>query len=74
MAARVIMEDREVVFQNRLQSFAIVNDGFISLNDFFGEAAEVFTDRIGAIVQNYSMVVVGTCFVGSFLRVLRGKE
>lgn len=68
MAATVSIVEKEVAFQNHLQSFSIVNHGFIKLEEFFAAALEFFVHRLEEIIEAQTIVVVGACFVGEYAK------
>lgn len=52
MAATVTIEDRAIAFHNQLQSFSIVNHGYVNLKDFFAAALDSFIVRMTAIIED----------------------
>lgn len=68
MAATVTIVEKEVAFLNRLQSFSIVNQGFTKLDEFFAAALDSFATRVSTIIDEQTIVVVGTCFVGEYAK------
>lgn len=68
MAATVTIVEKDIAYQNRLQSFSIVNQGFIKLEEFLAAAAESFSAKVTTIIDEHPIVVVGTCFIGEFAK------
>lgn len=68
MAATVSVKEKDLMFQNRLRSFSIINEGFTNLNDFFEAALERFFVEISEIVEDRSIIIVSTCFVGEYIK------
>lgn len=74
MTAYVELEERHFAFQNRLQTFSIVNHGHIDLREFFNDAFQCFQSRIEPILQTYSLIKVGTCFCAIFEKIVMTDE
>lgn len=66
MAAHVVVEDREFAFRNRLQTFSIVNRGHKTIDEFFADAIEYFQSKLINILEEHTLVKLGTCFVCEF--------
>lgn len=63
---KVAVEVRDIVFQNRLQTFSIVNISHTDIDKFFTDAYKEAVNRLEPIIDNRSIIVVGACFVGEF--------
>lgn len=66
MVDHVIVEERDIAFQNRLQSFSITNIDHIDTNTFFDDAFVHFESRIKTILDTHYLIKVGTCFLVKF--------
>ncbi|DAC81320.1 PolB [Mayetiola barley midge adintovirus] len=70
MSNLIELEERDFAFQNRLQTFSIVNKGHVNINEFFEDAFVLFNERIGSIVDVQYIVKVGACFVAVFEKMI----
>lgn len=68
--AHVTVEPRDFAFQNRLQSFSIVNNGYTNLDEFFAAAFEPFKNKIDEIIDDHTIIIMGGCFVAEFVKIL----
>lgn len=66
MAEKIVIEDRDFVFNNRLHTFSIVNKGYKELNEYFAAGLEYFVDKVSDSVKQHTMIKVGACFVADF--------
>lgn len=70
MSQHVRIEERDFAFQNRIQTFSIVNQDIFDLDQFFREAYREFETRITTILNEHFIVKIGFCFVGEFEKVV----
>lgn len=64
--ASIIVENRDFVFQNRLESYSFVNRGYHNLDDFLNESSHRFVDKVREALQQHRIIKVSTCFVCNF--------
>lgn len=62
----VRVELREFAFQNRLQTFSIINLEYHGLHDFFRAAVEQFELRVNELLDVHYLLKISACFVGNF--------
>lgn len=62
----VKLEERDIAFRNRLQTFSIVNNGHIDVKPFLEDAYVLFEQRIGKLVEEHYIVKVCCCFTAIF--------
>ncbi|XP_031639366.1 uncharacterized protein LOC116351408, partial [Contarinia nasturtii] len=62
----VKIEERDFAFQNRLQTFSIVNNGHIDIKPFLEDAFNLCEKRISELLQEHYIIKVSFCFVGVF--------
>lgn len=74
MTEHVRVEERNFAFQNRLQTFSIMNIDHIDTNSFFSDAFNYFETRIQAIVQTHYLIKIGTSFLAKFEKKVIGEE
>lgn len=65
----VLLEERDFAFQNRLQTFSIVNNGHIDVKPFFDDSYNLFETRVSQIIETHYIVKVGCCFSAVFKKV-----
>lgn len=70
----VKLEERDFAFQNRLQSFSIVNNGHIDVKPFLEEAFNFFGKRIEKLLEEHFIIRVGCCFSGVFEKEVMTSE
>lgn len=71
MATQLVeLEERNFAFQNRLQTFSIVNKGHIDLKEFFDDSFTLFENRISQLLEIHYLVKIGCCFSASFEKVV----
>lgn len=68
------VEDRDFAFRNRLQTFSIVNEEHIELNQFFQNAYEHFEPRVSALLRDHYLIKVSSCFVANFEKSVPTEE
>lgn len=66
MEAHVEIVERDFAFQNRLQTFSLINHDHVDIKEFFGDAFQYFEIRITQIVGIHFLVKVGACFCAIF--------
>lgn len=59
-------EEREKAFQNRLKTFAIINNEHIDIIKFLEDAFQHFELQINKIIEIQTLVKVSTCFEAVF--------
>lgn len=63
------LEERDFAFQNRIQTFSVINRGYIDIRQFFEAAYEHFERQISSIIETQYLVKVSICFVAVFEKV-----
>lgn len=63
---KVIVENKNIAFDNRIQTFSIVNYGYKDIQEFFTEAFTHFESRIHEVIQEQYIVKVGANFMCEF--------
>lgn len=66
MSTRVEIQERDFAFQNRIQTFSIVNLEHIDIYEYFIDAYILFAKRIEPILEEYHIVKVSACFCAEF--------
>lgn len=74
MSNRVSLEERNVVFQNRLQTFALVNNEHIDIREFFDDAFILFLKRIKSILDEHFIIKIAACFCAIFQKTVATEE
>lgn len=70
----VTLEERNFAFQNRLQTFSIVNRGHIDIKHFFEDSFSLFEQRISELLELHYIVKIGVCFSALFEKVVITSE
>lgn len=60
------VEERNFAFQNRLQTFSIVNHNYTDLDDFFNAAFPLFEQNVMPLINLNYLVKISACFVGKY--------
>ena len=68
------MEERNFAFQNRLQTFSIVNIDHIDTSSFFSDAFVHFQSRIEPIIETQYLIKIGTSFLVKFEKTVIDEE
>lgn len=66
MAQKIVIEDRDFAFQNRLHTFSIVNKGYKELSEYFANGVEYFVNKVSNSIQEHAIIKLGACFVADF--------
>lgn len=66
MEQHLTVEERNFAFENRLQTFSIVNHGYRDLRDFFGAAFTLFEQNVTPVIDTYFLVKISACFAAKF--------
>lgn len=74
MSVHVFVLNREFAFSNRLQTFSIVNGGHKTIDEFFADAIEHFNDKVKKIIEEYTLLTLGACFVCEFVKTASGPD
>lgn len=64
--ARIVVLNRDFAFQNRLESYSFVNNGYRNLDEFLNDAFHQFVGKVRAALQQHHIIKVSTCFVSNF--------
>lgn len=70
----VRLEMRDSAFQNRLQTFSIVNSDHQDLHEFFRAAIEHFELRINELLDVHYLLKINASFVGNFEKTFIGED
>ncbi|XP_055316114.1 uncharacterized protein LOC129575903 [Sitodiplosis mosellana] len=70
----VKLEERDFAFQNRLQTFSIVNNGHIDVKSFLDDAYVLFEKRIEKLLEEHYIVKVAFCFMEVFEKEIMTSE
>lgn len=62
----VTVEERNFAFQNRLQTFSIVNKGHIDVQQFFDNSYILFEREISKLVEIHYIMKIASCFCAVF--------
>lgn len=62
----VAVEERNFAFQNRLQTFSIVNKGHIDVQQFFDDSYILFEKEISDLVEKHYIIKIASCFCAVF--------
>lgn len=74
MTGKVRVEEKNFAFQNRLQTFSVINENHTDIREFFNEAYLHFSSRINSILDEYYIIKVSACFVANFEKVTLTQE
>lgn len=66
MSDLVAVEERDFAFQNRLQTFSVVNKGHIDIREFFADAFILIERKINPILDELYIVKVSACLCAIF--------
>lgn len=69
-AAHIVIEERNFAFQNRLQTFSLVNRDHIDVHIFFEDAFQYFEQKIKPIVDSMHIVKIATCLCAIFEKIV----
>lgn len=74
MAGRVKIQERDFAFQNRLQTFSLVNRDYKDIDDFLNDSFNLFTQRIEQILVEHYIIKITACFHGIFEKLILTDE
>lgn len=74
MADRVHVEERNFAFQNRLQTFSIVNDSHTAVLEFFNDAYEEFKLRVKPVIETNLLIKIGASFCARFEKRIQTEQ
>lgn len=66
MSDRVKIEEKKVAFQNRLQTFSIINIDHTDMQEFLNDAFQFFASRVSSALEKYCIVKVSANFIARF--------
>lgn len=74
--AYVEFELRDFAFQNRIETFSLVNRGHIDVNEFFIDAFNHFEQKVYEIINTHYLAKLSSCFVAVFEKIafVNGEE
>lgn len=68
------IQDKDFAFQNRLQTFSLINHGYKDVSYFLNDAFELFEKRIHQILLEHYIVKITACFHGIFEKTVISEE
>lgn len=74
MEAHVGVEERNFAFQNRIQTFSLINYGHIFIGDFFGDAFNHFEEQTKIVIQLHYIVKLSSCFCAVFEKIIHNPN
>lgn len=66
MSNSIEVQERNFAYQNRLQTFSLVNREHIDINQFLFDAFPHFEQKINFILETYNIIKVSGCFCAVF--------
>lgn len=66
MSSHIEIQERDIAFQNRLQTFSIVNRDHIDVSAFLNDAFSHIQTRIEDVLTTQFIIKVGVCLVANF--------